>query len=206
MTHTLVSLRKDYYNDITAEEIESLYSVKKAMQKAAWNDIITNTVFILPMIIFLGIFMYDIANEYGWKYLFFSQLSDSTGLFVLFIFALIEVIAMNITELCRWRDFFFGKGKIISLESEYFEGNKKRPEGYYRHTLTIAVSETEAVGNIYYFSDKEWDKNLYIGKDAIAVYFPKAHLLYAVIDGENAENYTGEFSDLIFKKERKKRK
>lgn len=205
MTHTLVSLRKDYYNDITAEEIESLYSVKKAMQKAAWRNIITNTVLVLPMIIFCGIFLYDIANEYGWENLFFSQASEITVYFAMFIFCVIDVIAVGIKELCRWRDFFFGKGKIISLESEYFEGNKKRTEGYYRHTLTIAVSETEAVGNIYYFSDKEWKKDLYIGKDAIAVYFPKAHLLYAVIEGENAENYTGEFSDLIFKKERKKR-
>ncbi len=205
MTHTLVSLRKDYYNDITAEEIESLYSVKKAMQKAAWNDTKTYTLTVLPMIVFFGTFLCFAANLFGWEVLFFSDLSELTGYIIVYIFGIINVAAIGIKEFCRWRDFFFGKGKIISLESEYFEGNKKRPEGYYRHTLTIAVSETEAVGNIYYFSDKEWDKNLYIGKDAIAVYFPKAHLLYAVIDGENAENYTGEFSDLIFKKERKKR-
>ena len=205
MTHTLVSLRKDYYNDITAEEIESLYSVKKAMQKAAWNDTKTYTLTVLPMIIFFGTFLCFAANLFGWEVLFFSDLSGLTGYIIVYIFGIINVAAIGIKEFCRWRDFFFGKGKIISLESEYFEGNKKRPEGYYRHTLTIAVSETEAVGNIYYFSDKEWKKDLYIGKNAIAVYFPKAHLLYAVIDGENAENYTGEFSDLIFKKERKKR-
>ena len=205
MTHTLVSLRKDYYNDITAEEIESLYSVKKAMQKAAWNDTKTYTLTVLPMIIFFGTFLCFAANLFGWEVLFFSDLSGLTGYIIVYIFGIINVAAIGIKEFCRWRDFFFGKGKIISLESEYFEGNKKRTEGYYRHTLTIAVSETEAVGNIYYFSDKEWKKDLYIGKDAIAVYFPKAHLLYAVIEGENAENYTGEFSDLIFKKERKKR-
>lgn len=200
----LITLRQDYYNDITAEELEGLYSLKNAMRKRAWKSIASHTALCLSVIVVSGFIAFLYFDKFGTEAILFEGFSDCIGFIIVYFIILAEAIANAIKELGRWRDFFFGKGKIISLESEFFQGNKRRPEGYYRHTLTIAVSETEAVGNIFYFSDKPWESEKYIGKDAAAVYFPKAHLLYAVIDGEDAEKYTEEFSEMMFVKKRKK--
>ncbi|WP_432649852.1 hypothetical protein [Huintestinicola sp.] len=198
--YKLINLRQDYYNGITAEELEGLYSLKNDMRKRAWNSIAIHTALCLSVIAVSGFIAFLYFDKFGTEALLSEGFSDCIGFIIVYFIILAEAIANAIKELGRWSDFYFGKGKIISLESEFFEGNKRRPEGYYRHTLTIAVSETEAVGNIFYFSDEPWESEKYIGKDAAAVYFPKAHLLYAVIDGEDAEKYSEEFYYSLSKK------
>lgn len=206
--YKLINLTQDYYNDITADELKGLYSLKNKMLKKAWVQIIQTSACVIFLAVSAGLLLYFGFDPTDPHMTLFEYWFDILFVLLECIIVTIQIISFGRKELDRWSDFYFGKGKIIAIESEFIKGKgaKHRPDGFYRHTLTIAVSDTEAVGNIFYFSDKEWDSEKYMDKSAAAVYFPRAHLLYAVIDGEDAEKYSEEFCDMMFVKRKRKGK
>ncbi|MCI7767353.1 MAG: hypothetical protein MSJ26_05135 [Oscillospiraceae bacterium] len=178
--YKLINLRQDYYNDIKPQELDGIYKMQKKMRKQAWSYNIFHCILVLILAVILGCSF------------FIGIRSGEANIFLLLCFVAVsaECIVSGKNELRKWQNFYFGKGKIVSVESRSPEGSKRRPDGKYCSALTIAVSKTEAVGNILYYSDEPLEPEDYIGREAVAVYFPNAHLLYAVIGSENACNDT----------------
>lgn len=200
--YKLVSFRQDYYNDITVKEIETLYAESGRLKKIAvisalleftvYSIYAAGSICCLVSLAKAKLSIADLLRAFlGNIEGFLTVISSVVVVPVLFV----EIIINFIRVYKKCSDFYFAKGKIISLESEYNESDKKHKNGYYKNILTLAVSEEEAIGNIFYFSENEWEKDDYIGKSAIAVYYPKLHCMYALIDGEDAENYRKNFKD-----------
>ncbi len=199
--YKLVPFHSDYYNDITAEEIEALYAengrFKRIAAETAGIELLSLGVYASLSV--MGLYLLKKTDDPADLLRIFLDHTEgfltavSSVVIVPVLFAEIIINLRRTYNECS--DFYFAKGKIISLESEYNESDKKHKNGYYKNILTLAVSENEAIGNIFYFSENEWEKDDYIGKDAIAVYYPKMHSMYALIDGEDAENYRKNFKD-----------
>lgn len=203
--YRFIRLNRDYYNNITPQEIESIYAFGKHMVSVDVGDYIFNAVLVLLTIVITIFCLVQIFVSHGAAAIFNQTIFEGVYVVIVLIAAVVEAIILTVSEIKKWSYFYFGKGKIISLESEYHEPDKKHPDGYYRHALAIALTETEAVDRIYYFDRKPWKKEDYIGEYAIAVYFQNAHLLYAVVDGEDAAEYTREFKEEMFDKKRRKK-
>ncbi len=200
--YKLVSFRRDYYNDITVQEIETLYAesgrlktnavISALVEFTVYSIYAAGSICCLVSLAKAKLSLADLLRAFlGNIEGFLTVVSSVVVVPVLFV----GIITNLIRSLNECSDFYFAKGKIISLESEYNESDKKHKNGYYKNILTLAVSENEAVGNIFYFSENEWESEKYIGKSAIAVYYPKMHRMYAMIDGEDAENYRKIFKD-----------
>lgn len=181
--YKLINLRQDYYNDIKPEELDGIYKMQKKMRKQAWSYIILHCILVMILAVILGSLFFVCIKKGEID----SFLMNSFYL-LMGIAAFAECIVSGKKELWKWQDFYFGKGKIVAADSRSPEGKKHRPDGKYCIALTIAVSKTEAVGNIFHYSDEPSEPEDYIGRSAVAVYFPNAHLLYAVIGSETARN------------------
>lgn len=67
---------------------------------------------------------------------------------MLVLAAAVLLMIFCVTEFRRLkksRYFYFGNGRIIYVKNELIENSRKLPDRYYRNTVTIAVSEEEAV-------------------------------------------------------------
>ncbi|MGN1416391.1 MAG: hypothetical protein ACI4XF_06085 [Oscillospiraceae bacterium] len=198
-----ITLHKDYYNNITAEELESVYSIGRFMRRFEIKNMV--------LLVFLMLFEIYVVSKFivravncGLNTLLKNDplaVLDALGSLAAAVLLVISCI-FGIYEYRKWKYFFFGKGKIISVKNELIENSRKHPDGYYRNTLSIAVSEEEAV-SVYYISDAPLDEELYIGREAIAVYFPYVHIRFAVMTGESAAEYARRYGDAVM--ERKNR-
>lgn len=196
-----VRFAQDFYNDITADEINDIYAFQKKVKKVALLDMMFDVIqFIVIAVIALPIVIISVKQNIA------SILSDSVSellcYIILYLACAIASITAAVKTIRKWKHFYFAKGTIIDLENEFYEADKAHPDGYWRHTITLAVSETECLKNIFYFDNKKWRKENYIGESAVAVYFPDVHLMYAMINGEDAENFD-KFSNEMFKKKNK---
>ncbi len=192
-----ITLHKDYYNDITAEELEGLYSIGRSMLKYETKYIVGLFLCVVLEIYVLSKFIIRVKNA-GFSNILKSDalsIMDALGSLAVLVLLIISFV-FGIYEYRKWKYFFFGKGKIISVKNELIENSKKYPDGYYRNTLTIAVSEEEAV-SVYYISDALMEEDYYIGKEAIAVYYPYMRIRFAVMTGESPSEYTARYGDAM---------
>ncbi|MGN0695450.1 MAG: hypothetical protein ACI4J5_01650 [Oscillospiraceae bacterium] len=192
-----ITLHKDYYNDITAEELDGLNSIGRSMLKFETNYMVVLFLSVVFEIYVLSRFIIRVKNT-GFSNLLKSDalsVMDALGTLAVIVLLIISFV-FGVYEYRKWKYFFFGKGEIISVRNEHIEPNKKYPEGYYRNILTIAVSEEEAVC-VYYLSNTLMDEEYYIGRKAIAVYYPYLHIRFAVMSGENPTEYMGRYGGAV---------
>ena len=196
-----VRFAQDFYNDITADEINDIYAFQKKVKKVALLDMMFDIIqFIVVAAIALPIIIISVKQSTA--FILSESFFEMLCYIILYLAGAIASIAAVVKTIRKWKHFYFAKGTIIDLESEFYEADKTHPDGYWRHTITLAVSETECLKNIFYFDDKKWKKDNYIGESAVAVYFPDVHLMYAMMNGEDAENFD-RFSNEMFKKKNK---
>lgn len=198
-----VTLHKDYYNNITAEELEELYSIGSFTGKINLQKYIMLIIAAFFEIHLFVEFVIKVKSSGFFEILKNNPLSVIDSLATLATAVLLLIFCITeFRSLRKSRYFYFGKGRIISVKNELIENSRKFPEGYYRNTVTIAVSEEEAV-TVYYMSDAPMDEEMYIGREAIAVYYPYTRIRFAVMTGESPAEYTDKYGDVML--ERKNR-
>lgn len=195
-----ITLHKDYYNNITAEELEGLYSIGRFMGKFELERyilLILATLF--EIYVFVG-FVIRVCDRSFIEILKNDPFSviDSFGTLAVAVLLIIFCV-FDFRRLRRSRYFYFGKGRIISVKNEHIENSRYEPDGYYRNILTIAVSEEEAV-SVYYISDAPMDEEIYIGREAIAVYYPYIRVRFAVMTGSSPADYVEKYGDIMMEK------
>lgn len=184
-------LHKDYYNNVTADEIKGIYKLRKSMRKLERNEFLFH--FISISIIFAICFSLTacLVKRDGPIALLYGSRKDSMGEIILLLIIGIVVCVIDFAVVFyRWKEFYIGVGEVVSAKCEHIVPDKSRynymkkyPEGYYKCILDIAVSDGLAINDVTYYSPVP----INVGERAASVYFPRTHLLYAVC-GDFASN------------------
>ncbi len=194
-------LHKDYYNNASTNEIKGLYNLRSSMHKWERNNFLFCFIPIMVLLIFYFIFTASVVKNYGHVALLFGSRGDSIGecLLLIMVGAIVCVIDFAVV-FYRWKEFYIGVGEVIASECEHITPNKfetgylkKYPDGYYKCTLDIAVSDSLAVTGVTYFSPIP----INVGERAASVYFPRTHLLYAVCGDLTSNKNAKDFRDII---------
>ena len=184
-------LHKDYYNNVTADEIKGIYKLRRSMRNLERNEFLFY--FIPISIIFAVCFSMTayLVKRDGPIALLYGSTKDCMGEIILFLIIGIFICIFDFAiAFYRWKEFYIGVGEVVSAKCEHITPDKSRydymkkyPDGYYKCTLDIAVSDGLTINDVTYYSPVPVN----VGERSASVYFPRTHLLYAVC-GDFASN------------------